>query len=56
MRANPKSSHHRKKNWFSFIVYLYEMMGVNFMIYVSQMIMNAVHLKFIQCYMSVISQ
>ena len=29
-RVNPKSSHHKEKNFFSFILYLYEMMHAHY--------------------------
>ena len=54
-RANPESSHHKEKK-IGFLLLCIYMMGVNvifrgnhIMIYVSQMIMYAVHLQFIQC-------
>ena len=67
-RLNPKSSHHKEKIFFLFILYLYEMVDIHqifcdnhFMMYISQIIMlHTINIhsavKCTQCCVSIIYQ
>ena len=62
-RANPKSSHPNGKNCFlpsSLILYLYEndehLLNIVIIILCIKSNDHSIHVKFIECYMSIISQ